>query len=314
MRKIKLSVLFIAIVCSMYSCSGEQAIETMFYNDEISFSDYEEDTEPVTEYKIYELPEINSIPDIPEIMYTEPVTEKEIVLTTQSVVSSASLSESTETSVTTVSDIKEDNFVCIDVPYISQNKEYPTGCELVSASMLLSFYGFNITAGELIDKGYIKQADLEYSYDDENRIYCADPNEAFIGDPRTESGYGCYAPALLSGLKKYLENEYFDVVNLSEISLHDLCMEYIDFGEPVIVWASIDMNQTVVAENAWTIKETGEKFNWISNEHCLVLVGYDDENYYFNDPQKDAAVPYKKETVEKHYKELGSQAITVRPW
>lgn len=311
MRKIKLSVIFIAVVCSMYSCSSEQVIETMFYNDEISFSDYEEYTEPVTESEIYEIPEITGIPNIPKITHTELVMEKGTVFTTQSVVSSALLSESTKTSITTVSDIKEDDFVCIDVPYISQNEEYPTGCELVSASMLLSFYGFDITAGEFIDKGYIKQADLEYS---ENRIYCADPNEAFIGNPRTESGYGCYAPALLSGLKKYLEDEYFDVVNLSEISLHDLCMEYIDFGEPVIVWASINMSQTVVAENAWTIRETGEKFNWISNEHCLVLVGYDDENYYFNDPQKDAAVPYKKETAEKHYKELGSQAITVRPW
>ncbi len=308
MRKIKLFVISVVIVLSMCSCSNEQAIETMFYDDELLLSDYEEYTEPVTEPETYEFSEVT---DVSEIIQTEPVTEKEIVSTAQSVTVSL---ESTETSVTTVSDVKEDDFVCIDVPYISQKEEYPTGCELVSASMLLSFYGFDITAGELIDEGYINQADIEYSYDDKNRIYCSDPNEAFIGDPRTENGYGCYAPVLLEGLEKYLEDEYFDVVNLSEISLHDLCIEYIDFGEPVIVWASIDMNQTVVSENAWTIKETGEKFNWISNEHCLVLVGYDDENYYFNDPQKAAAVPYKKETAEKRYKELGSQAITIRPW
>lgn len=313
MKKIKLSILSVLVVFSICSCSGEEVIETMFYDDEILFSDYEEYTEPVTEPETYEFSEIPDIPDIPnisDIVHTELVTTEAPAVTKTSVVTSSE-SESAETAVTTTSVEKSEEFVCIDVPYISQNNEYPTGCELVSASMLLSFYGFNITAGELIDKGYIKQSKAEY---EGNEIYYADPNKAFIGNPRSESGYGCYAPALLEGLKKYLEDEYFDAVNLSEISLHDLCMEYIDFGEPVIIWASINMIQTAVAENAWTIKETGEKFNWISNEHCLVLVGYDDDYYYFNDPQKGAAVPYKKETAEKRYKELGSQAITVRPW
>lgn len=306
MRKIKLSVISVAVVCSICSCSNEQVLETMFYDDEISFADYQEYTEPET----YRIPEITSIPDIPEFVHTELVAERETVSTTQSMVSSA---KSAETSVTTVSDIKEDDFVCINVPYISQKEEYPTGCELVSASMLLKFYGFDITAGELIDKGYMEQAEPEYDSDDD-KIYCADPNEAFIGNPRSDSGYGCYAPALLECLEKYLEDEYFDAVNLSGISLPDLCMEYIDFGEPVLIWASINMSGTSVVENAWTIKKTGKSFDWIANEHCLVLVGYDNENYYFNDPQKDVAVPYKKETAEKRYKELGSQAITIRPW
>lgn len=310
MKKIKLSVLCVLVVFSICSCSTEEVIETMFYDDELLFSDYEEYTEPITEPETYEISEIPDIPDISEIVHTEPVTTKAPAVTETSVATSSE-SESAETDVTTTSVEKTGEFVCIDVPYISQNVEYPTGCELVSASMLLSFYGFDITAGELIDKGYIKQSKAEYKG---NEIYYADPNKAFIGDPRSESGYGCYSPALLEGLKKYLEDEYFDAVNLSEISLHDLCMEYIDFGEPVIVWASINMIQTAVAENAWTIKETGEKFSWISNEHCLVLVGYDDDYYYFNDPQKGASVPYEKGIVEKRYEELGRQAITVRPW
>lgn len=202
---------------------------------------------------------------------------------------------------------------CIDVPYISQRDEYPTGCELVSASMLLKFYGFEISAGELIEKGYVKHTELEYD-NKEDKIYCADPNESFIGNPRDESGYGCYSNALRNGLEKYLENEYFDAVSLSGISLEDLCMEYIDFGEPVLIWASINMVQTKENEKVWIIKETGEEFRWLANEHCLVLVGYDDEYYYFNDPLEGAAVPYEREIVELRYRELGFQAITIRPW
>ncbi|MDE5570160.1 MAG: C39 family peptidase [Ruminococcus sp.] len=308
MKKIKLSVMSTITLLRLCSCSNYETIETMFMESEISFYDYEEYTEPITEPATYK------IPDISEIMRTKPSVTAEPVEFTEilSEYTETSLSEETKTTATTTTVVSEEDFVYIDVPYISQNDEYPTGCELVSASMLLNFYGFDITAGELIDKGYINQAKLEH--DDENKIYCADPNESFIGDPRTESGYGCYAPALLDGLKKYLDDKYFDAVNLSGISLHDLCIEYIDFGEPVIIWASVDMIATVVIENAWTIRETGDKFNWISNEHCLVLVGYDDNNYYFNDPQKGAVVPYKKETAEKRYKELGSQAVTIRPW
>ncbi len=305
MKKLKLSFLSAVILFSVCSCSKEQAVETMFYEDEFSAS--EEYTEPVT-YNIAEILESHKIHEVPETTVTRTVTEKSAV-TTQSATSVAvktTLSTENTTSSATTTD-----FVCIDVPYISQTEEYPTGCELVSASMLLKFYGFDITAGELIDKGYIKQSEAEYEGD---KVYLDDPDKAFIGNPRTDSGYGCYAPALLDCLNKYLEDEYFDAVNLSGISLHDLCIEYIDFGEPVIVWASINMSDTEIIRNAWTIKDTGKSFDWIANEHCLVLVGYDDENYYFNDPQKGAVVPYKKETAEKRYKELGSQAVTVRPW
>ena len=330
MNKLKIFVICAAVL-TMCSCSDEPSIETMF-EDNTLFSDYTEpDYEPenpdfsensdiddspeisdMTDFPeipdIDDSPEISDMPeftDIPEIPETKPVTEKSTA--TKQITTNPP--ESAKTTVTTVA---EDDFVCIDVPYISQKEEYPTGCELVSASMLLKFYGFDISAGDLIDKGYIKQADIEYG--DDNNMYCADPAKVFIGNPRSESGYGCYAPVIFNGLEKYLDNEYFDVANLSGLSLRDLCIEYIDFGDPVIIWASRGMSKTVVDENAWTIKETGEKFNWISNEHCLVLVGYDEENYYFNDPLKGSAVPYKKETAEQRYKELGSQAVTIHPW
>lgn len=315
MKRIKSTIISAVILLSLCSCNSEEVIETMIYND-MPFGEYQENTEPVTEPETYGFPEI---PDISEALQTEsaektPVTTAVDTTATQTTAVSVSLTESTvKTDVTATVAVKED-FINIDVPYISQSEDYPTGCELVSASMLLNFYGFDITAGELIDEGYMESVELEYSTDGKNTVYCGNPEKVFIGNPRNESGYGCYAPALLECLKKYLDGKYFDAVNLSEISLKDLCAEYIDFGEPVIIWASLDMNPTVVNQEEWTIKETGEKFNWISNEHCMVLVGYDESYYYFNDPQNDKAVPYKKETAEKRYKELGSQAVTVRPW
>ena len=39
----------------------------------------------------------------------------------------------------------------ITVPYIDQSIKYPTGCESVSAVMLLRFLGYDITVDEFIE-------------------------------------------------------------------------------------------------------------------------------------------------------------------
>ena len=200
---------------------------------------------------------------------------------------------------------------CIEVPYRSQN-DLPTGCELVSTSMLLKYYGFEIEPLDLIDRGYVLNETFEK---DGGVIYSGDPNRAFIGDPRSRSGYGCYSGAIYDGLCRFLENEFYDTYYLTGMSLNDICLQYIDFGEPVVIWGSIGMEQLYYNDSSsWFIKDTGEEFNWLSNEHCMVLVGYDDNYYYIHDPLKGAYTPYEREVVDMRFAEMGYQAITIRPW
>lgn len=200
---------------------------------------------------------------------------------------------------------------CIEVPYKSQEK-YPTGCELVSTSMLLSYYGFEIEPMQLIEDGYIKSVPVERK---NGKLYGGDPNKVFVGDPKKTTGYGCYSETVKKCLEKFLKNEFFDVYSLKGMTLKDICSQYIDFNQPVIIWASIDMKPLEEKEETtWIIEETGEEFKWLSNEHCMVLVGYDDEYYYIHDPQRGAYTPYKRSDVEKRFKEMGSQAITIIQW
>ncbi len=200
---------------------------------------------------------------------------------------------------------------CIEVPYKSQEK-YPTGCELVSTSMLLSYYGFEIEPMKLIEDGYIKSVPVERK---NGKLYSGDPNEVFVGDPKKNTGYGCYSGAVKKCLEKYLQDEFYDVYSLEGMELKDICSQYIDFDQPVIIWASIDMKPLEEKEESmWIIEETGEEFRWLSNEHCMVLVGYDDEYYYIHDPQKKAYTPYKRSDVEKRFMEMGSQAVTIIQW
>lgn len=56
----------------------------------------------------------------------------------------------------------------------------------------------------------------------------------------------------------------------------------------------------------------GDNFTWTAGEHCLVLVGYDRNNYYFNDPYKNhGLIAYKKSLVNKRYIAMGKQCVHI---
>lgn len=198
--------------------------------------------------------------------------------------------------------------IMLDVPFISQDN-YPTGCELVSTSMLLAYYGLDISINELI-MNYVELHDL---YTNDAGMLCGyDPDEYFIGNPYDSNGYGCHSGVIQKALLKYLPSEEYKVHNLRGTPLEEICRSYIDYGVPVLIWASIDMKPTFRTENnSWLIEETGEYYTWTSNEHCLVLVGYDDLNYYFNDPLNNKNTAYEKSLVSLRYGELDMQAIAI---
>ena len=195
----------------------------------------------------------------------------------------------------------------LDVPYISQKGLLPTGCEIVSALMMLRYYGYDVTADEFIDQ-YLEKGD--FYTDDEGNVYGVHPANAFAGNPRSENGYGCYAPVIVDSLNKIVDEGQW-AVDMTGTPLEALLEDYVKKEAPVLVWASIEMRQTSPGAQ-WTVGENGEKFTWIRQEHCMVLVGYDDQNYYFNDPYNgNGVVPYDKELAEKRYGELGQQAVVL---
>ncbi|MBQ8960417.1 MAG: C39 family peptidase [Ruminococcus sp.] len=199
----------------------------------------------------------------------------------------------------------------LDVPYYSQ-AEMPTGCELVSTSMLLAYYGYDISAFDLVNEGYVGTSILVEDKNRKGSLRGGTPDEVFVGDPFDKSGYGCYSGAIFTALDSYLADEPYSPTDLGGMSLPDICSQYIDAGTPVLVWATISMVPSFIKpENSWFVNDTDEIFSWISNEHCIVLVGYDDEYYYFNDPLKGDAIAYGRALTEQRYSELGYQAICI---
>ena len=92
--------------------------------------------------------------------------------------------------------------------------------------------------------------------------------------------------------------------------MDELCGRYVQKGVPVIVWATIDMAAPKPG-STWIVRDTGRLIQWMTPMHCLLLVGYDEKNYYFNDPWREAAVAYPRGDCTVAYDGFGRQAVVV---
>ncbi|MEG0155160.1 MAG: C39 family peptidase [Lachnospiraceae bacterium] len=197
----------------------------------------------------------------------------------------------------------------IEVPYINQSEGYPTGCESVSAVMLLQFLGYRISVDTFIETCLEKQA-MEWRA---GKLYGPDPKQYFAGSPYDESedSYGCYAPVICRALGKVMGEDYA-VLDETGKPFSYLQEHYIDKGMPVIVWACINMREPITGP-VWTLLDGKGEFTWISNEHCMLLVGYDEEYYYFNDPhENNGVIGYEKKIVECRHQAQHMQAVGVK--
>ncbi len=196
----------------------------------------------------------------------------------------------------------------LEVPYIDQTEKYPTGCESISAVMLLQYLGYAVTPEAFIDR-YLSKRELEFR---QGRLYGPHPDDAFIGSPyNNEKGsYGCYAPCIAAALRRIVGERYEVRVERGQ-PLEALCA-YIDKGMPVVLWATLKMEPSSPGLS-WRLSDREEQFQWINHQHCLLLVGYDEKMYYFNDPWQNAGrIGYDRDLTEKRYLELGAQAVGLR--
>ena len=195
----------------------------------------------------------------------------------------------------------------IEVPYIDQSVKYPTGCESVSTVMLLQFLGYDMTVDEFIEK-YLNKRDFE---DRAGQLFGPNPYEEFCGSPYDDESFGCYAPVICNALEHAIGDAY-DIIDETGTSIEELVKNYIDQGMPVIFWACINMREPIVGPS-WKLLDNGEEFTWISNEHCMLLVGYDEAGYYFNDPyENNGVIRYDKTIVEDRHAAQHSMAVGIR--
>lgn len=190
--------------------------------------------------------------------------------------------------------VPEDHKTLLDVPHLEQGDKYPSGCESVSAVMALRYMGADITVEEFIDC-YLEKGSLETI---NGVLQGPSPDECFVGDPYSELDYGCYAPVIVEAFRDIEQATGIHARNASGRELESLVKESVDQGFPLLIWTTIGMEPSRDG-TSWTLEETGEPFTWTAGEHCLVLTGYDNDSYYFNDPLDPyGGVSYPKELVK----------------
>ncbi|MBQ8928651.1 MAG: C39 family peptidase [Oscillospiraceae bacterium] len=199
-----------------------------------------------------------------------------------------------------------------DVPYYSQKGLLPTGCELVSAKMVLDYYREEpCTVQEVVDHTL-----CQYPESADGRTYAPHPENAFIGSPWDDSSFGCFAPAAVKMMNELLPEGY-EAVDTSGTPLMTLAQTYIPQGTPVLVWVTIYMAESFPSIGWYLYDADGNPtdiwYEWPANEHCMVLVGYDESKYYFHDPYNSRGlVSYSCETAEKRFAEIGCYSAAVR--
>jgi uncharacterized protein YvpB len=195
----------------------------------------------------------------------------------------------------------------LDVDIVLQNPQLPTGCEVTTLTMLLNHYGFNVSKLFLADM----MPQFNFYYID-NVLYGADFLTTFPGNPRSNSGYGCYTPCMVTTAQKYFNYIGNDEYYLKDITGTDFdtLLSYVAAGKPVMTWATMGMIESVTGMS-WTTPE-GKYVTWRGNEHCLLLTGYDKDTgmVYVNDPLR-GSVSYSMSVYRLRYNEMGKYSAVL---
>lgn len=189
----------------------------------------------------------------------------------------------------------------IDVKCVYQNPELPTGCEITSLTTVLNYFGYAVGKMEMANNYLIK---ANYG--------TTDFSTAFIGNPQTTRGYGCYSPVIVNTAQKFL-NEHgnmHSVVNLSGYELSEL-FKIISNDYPIVIWCTMSLVEPKEVY-VWTLAGNIDVY-WMQNEHCVVLTGYNlaEGTVTVSDPLK-GIVKYNLQEFEKRFIQLGKQAVAIK--
>lgn len=187
--------------------------------------------------------------------------------------------------------------VQLEVENILQNPELPNGCEITSAAIVLNYLGYDIDKVTLAEE-YLP---VHIPY------WEADPEVEFMGSPADELSFYCLPGAVTTAVNTYLseQNSAYHALDITGTEPEELD-GYLAQGTPVLVWATRAFTDPLynytftLADGSWPY----------SNSHCLVLVGYDEDNYYFADPMQEIT-EIDRDTFALRYKQLGSHAVII---
>ncbi|HAS74306.1 MAG TPA: hypothetical protein DCS67_09200 [Clostridiales bacterium UBA8960] len=194
----------------------------------------------------------------------------------------------------------------MEVPLILQKPELPNGCEIVSLASILNYLAYPVDAGTLSDSFLDKSP----FYRRNGKLYGADPDVAFSGDPRDPAGWFVYAPPTVKAGQAYIDevsgnHVVVDITGSTESEV----MRYIEEGIPVAIWATRDLSPAKYSYG-WYLEADDRYFEAATNLHCMVIYGFVGDQLYVMDPLEGNMI-YDQATFFMSYESLGSRALVV---
>lgn len=184
-------------------------------------------------------------------------------------------------------------------PVINQYPKYYSGCESVSLTMLLRYYGVDVTVDAVIAN--LKKGSMPYY--ENGVLYGGNPELEFVGSPYSSYSYGVYqvpmadvANIYKSGIQVKSDFPFSEVVSI------------VRGGIPVMVWTSMGMSLPYLSDS-WIYKPTMETIRWKANEHAVVMVGVEGENVVIADPMGGRFKRYSISLFEQRYNYFGRKAL-----
>lgn len=196
--------------------------------------------------------------------------------------------------------------VLLDVPLIRQNPELKYGCEVTSLAMILQYAGADTNKMKLFHE-IRKDADPLKRSKNGDIISWGNPAEGFVGDMTgKKAGYAVFEQPMLDLIEKYLPGR---AVNLTG---KDFCevLARVSSGSPVVIWTTGDYKLPDRPES-WTHGK--ETIRSPMDLHAVVLVGYEGNILYLNDPlsgRKQVAV--NKQSFIATWNQMQKRAVSYK--
>lgn len=190
----------------------------------------------------------------------------------------------------------------INMKHISQYPDLPSGDEVTSLAMVLSYLGYDVDKNELCDL-YLDKGPVGYT-----SFY-----EANVGNPRNAyNSYGCLAPVIVKAGNRFttVNGGAHKAYDMTSYNLEALLYE-VASGNPVIVWACDDFDITPSISRIWVVD--GQNLYLKSNMATMVLVGYDliNNTVTLSDPA-GSIFEIDMSLFETRFSEMGSYAVVVK--
>lgn len=157
-----------------------------------------------------------------------------------------------------------------------QLPELPTGCEATAASTLARMNGELLTKTQIADA--MPRSDYDHKY-------------TFLGDPYTDTGWGCEPPAVVETLNGLLRHGKHEAYEVRGRALEELLL-------PAMVWTTMHLRDANLVDGFPT------------NTHCMIVTRVG-TTVDVIDPLV-GPVTYPRERFELIYDSLGEHAVCMK--